>query len=629
MTQEHPLDPIRRQITALDRQLLELLAQRRELSLDVARTKADVTKPVRDSDRESALLTRLVSEGRQLGLDGQYVSRLFHAIIEDSVLRQQAWFQSQHNPAVTERINVAYLGAKGSYSYLASHSYFERRALELNELGQSSFNAILDTVEQGQADYGVIPIENTSSGSINEVFDLLQHTNLHIVGETTESIPHCVLLPEGGALSEIKTVFAHPQVHAQCSRYLAELNVHQEYCASSAEAMSKAAQTPNSAAIASERGGALYGLHVAKRDLANQPRNETRFLVLARKPVDVPPQVPAKTTLLMATGQQPGALVEALSVLRDNGVNMTKLESRPIHGNPWEEMFYLDVQANLHSQPMQQALRDLTRLTRFVKVLGCYPCETVLPTELDSHALAHDPRLSDETPLHSRTHKARTSPIRIGHQQLGDGSFRILAGPAHHSMEANEIARTVKEYAGAALWGSHDQDEASLRTHAKLCQQLGLPLVGELTAAERRPLLSEYCDLLLLGPGALNEPALLAAAGQDQRPVILIRPEQADGQALLDAAEIILQQGNQQVILCEPGQREGDRPRLDLAMVAWLKQHSHLPVLLAPDCDSQHLALDLALIQAAKTAGADGLLLAIQPQFDAAALAQLMAALYR
>ena len=118
-----------------------------------------------------------------------------------------------------------------------------------------------------------------------------------------------------------------------------------------------------------------------ERNLANQQQNITRFIILARKPVDVSEQVPAKTTLIMATGQQSGALVEALLVLRQHNLIMSKLESRPINGNPWEEMFYLDVQGNLRTSQMQQALQELRAITRSLKVLGCYPGENVVPVD--------------------------------------------------------------------------------------------------------------------------------------------------------------------------------------------------------------------------------------------------------
>lgn len=236
----------------------------------------------------------------------------------------------------------------------------------------------------GQPDYAVVPIENTSSGAINDVYDLLQHTSLSLVGELTIPIDHCVLVSGSTDLSQIETVYSHPQPFQQCSQFLNRYPHWKiEYTESTSAAMEKVAQANSSAvaALGSEAGGALYGLQVLERNLANQKQNITRFVVLARKAINVSDQVPAKTTLLMATGQQAGALVEALLVLRNHNLIMTKLESRPIHGSPWEEMFYLDVQANLESASMQKALRELGEITRSMKVLGCYPSENVVPVD--------------------------------------------------------------------------------------------------------------------------------------------------------------------------------------------------------------------------------------------------------
>ena len=141
-------------------------------------------------------------------------------------------------------------------------------------------------------------------------------------------------------------------------------------------------QSESVAAIGSEAGGALYGLHAIKSNLANQKENHSRFFVVARQPVNVPLQVPAKTTLVMSTVQKSGALVEALMVLKSNNINMTKLESRPITGNPWEEMFYIDVEGNIQDGPMQVALEELKNTTRYFKVLGCYPNDEINPTKI-------------------------------------------------------------------------------------------------------------------------------------------------------------------------------------------------------------------------------------------------------
>jgi len=387
------LEIIRDKITDIDNQILSLLASRQQLTTQVAETKITQHIPVRDQKREEQLLIRLIKQGKQVGLDAHYVTQLFHVIIEDSVLTQQAILAARANPGSTLPLNrVAFLGNKGSYSYLATQKYFARRPGELLELGCQSFAEIIHKVETSEADYAVLPIENTSSGSINEVYDQLQHTHLSIIGELTHPIKHALLVSGNVELSQVKTLYAHPQVFAQCSHFLAELgNVEVKTCDSTSAAMLMVSELKRAdiAAIGSEAGGALYGLHAIKSNLANQKENHSRFIVVARNAVKVPLQVPAKTTIVMSTIQKPGALVEALIVLRDNQINMTKLESRPITGNPWEEMFYLDVEGNIQDGPMQLAIDELKATTRFIKVLGCYPSEEINPTKVAAaHALS-------------------------------------------------------------------------------------------------------------------------------------------------------------------------------------------------------------------------------------------------
>ncbi|HAT2867600.1 MULTISPECIES: bifunctional chorismate mutase/prephenate dehydratase [Serratia] len=379
---DNPLLVLRERISALDLKLLALLAERRELAIEVGKTKLHSHRPIRDKERERDLLDALIAAAKPYDLDGFYVTRLFQLIIEDSVLTQQALLQHQLNPVSQHSARIAFLGPKGSYSHLAARQYAARHFDQLIECGCQKFQDIFAQVETGQADYAILPIENTSSGSINEVYDLLQHTSLSIVGELTNPIDHCVLVAGDSDLGQIETVYSHPQPFQQCSQFLNRFPHWKiEYTESTAAAMEKVAKlnSPKVAALGSEAGGALYGLQVLEHNLANQQQNITRFIVLARKAIDVSEQVPAKTTLIMATGQQSGALVEALLVLRDNGIIMTKLESRPINGNPWEEMFYIDVQANLRADAMQKALRDLAPITRSLKVLGCYPSDTVVP----------------------------------------------------------------------------------------------------------------------------------------------------------------------------------------------------------------------------------------------------------
>ena len=385
------LDKIRVQITELDKKLLALFAERRALTLNVAKSKVQQVRPIRDQQREQELLIRLVKHGKSLGLDAHYVTSVFQTIIEDSVLNQQAYLQTLANPNIqVPTVSVAFLGNKGSYSYLASHRYFSRRAEKIIESGCASFNEILQQVESGHVDYGMLPIENTSSGSINEVYDLLQHTNLSIVGEITQPIEHCLLTAVNTRLDKIKTIYAHGQPFAQCSNFLDKQNgIRIEYCESTAEAMAKAAELQDDtiAVIGSEEGGHLYQLHALEKSIANQSENHSRFILVARKPVDVAEQIPAKTAIILATGQKAGALVECLLVLKDKSINMCKLESRPIQGRPWEEMFYIDVEANLKSLALQEAISEITEHTNFIKVLGCYPIEHISPTSVPSSRL--------------------------------------------------------------------------------------------------------------------------------------------------------------------------------------------------------------------------------------------------
>ncbi|CUS48151.1 MAG: bifunctional chorismate mutase / prephenate dehydratase PheA [Idiomarinaceae bacterium HL-53] len=374
------LQAIREQIEALDQELLQCLAKRRSLALNVARNKALSQGHVRDTGREAELLMKLMEEGRELGLDPGYLTRLYHIIIEDSVLTQHAWLQQGDERG---QLAIAHLGMPGSYSHLTAQSYASRRNCALQGLSCETFQAVVAAVEDGKTALGVLPIENTSSGSINEVYDLLRHTHLHIVGEAYLSVDHHLLVKPGVSLNQLKTIYGHPQALTQCSSFLHHLEgVTLKASASSAHAMQEVAELAETtaAAIGPQSGGALYELVTIADNMANQKENHTRFIVVSRDPLRVPSQLPAKTSLIMATHNQPGSLVDALMVLRSHEINMAKLESRPMPGNPWEELFYVDVLINSASAQWLAALKELNAITRFVKVLGCYPDERIKAT---------------------------------------------------------------------------------------------------------------------------------------------------------------------------------------------------------------------------------------------------------
>ncbi|MGI2067197.1 chorismate mutase [Shewanella sp. MF08487] len=632
-----PLNQTREQITNLDNELLALLAERRRLSLEVARSKEVDIRPIRDTQREKELLARLVKEGREKGLDAHYVISLYQSIIEDSVLNQQAYLHGRANPETQkQQYCIAYLGARGSYSYLAASRYCQRRQVEMLDLGCQSFNEIVQAVESGHADYGFLPIENTSSGSINEVYDVLQHTSLSIVGETTIEVSHCLLGKPGSKLADIKIVYAHPQPISQCSRYLSQhKDLKLEYCSSSAEAMERVNQSADNsaAAIGSAEGGALYQLESIEAGLANQKINQSRFIVVARKAVAVPEQLPAKTTLIMATSQKAGALVEALLVLKAHQLNMSKLESRPIPGTPWEEMFYLDIDANISSESMQAGLKQLERITRFIKVLGCYPCETVKPTQLSNRQLLIEPSTSKEqiisenevstNPIrYSKAYKDQASEINCGAMSIGAGHIGAIAQMtlkneiSHLTLSAFEQHVKQLKEAGfqAVLLNAINQIAMPEVTIAKLRQilhQYDLVCIIAIEQEADMPLAIQHADMLFLAGKQMFNQTLLTQAGTLPVPLILERNEMASFEEWLTATEVILSQGNQQLVLCDSGIRtlnNANRPSLDLASLIQIKATSHLPILINP---SYAVADDALLVQTQgiKQLKVDGLIL--------------------
>ena len=632
-----PLNQTREQITNLDNELLALLAERRRLSLEVARSKEVDVRPIRDTQREKELLARLVKEGREKGLDAHYVISLYQSIIEDSVLNQQAYLHGRANPETQkQQYCIAYLGARGSYSYLAATRYCQRRQVEMLDLGCQSFDEIVQAVESGHADYGFLPIENTSSGSINEVYDVLQHTSLSIVGETTIEVSHCLLGKAGSQLADIKTVYAHPQPISQCSRYLSQhKDLRLEYCSSSAEAMDKVNQSPDNsaAAIGSAEGGALYQLESIEAGLANQKINQSRFIVVARKAVAVPEQLPAKTTLIMATGQKAGALVEALLVLKAHQLNMSKLESRPIPGTPWEEMFYLDIDANISSESMQAGLKQLERITRFIKVLGCYPCETVKPTQLSNSQLLIEPSTSKDQVIsengantspvrYSKAYKEQASEINCGAMTIGAGHVGAIAqitlnnDISHLALSAFEQQVKQLKEAGfqAVLLNAVNQMAMAEVTLAKLRQilhQYGLVCIIAIEQEADMPLAVQHADMLFLAGKQMFNQTLLTQAGTLPVPLILERNDMASFEELLTATEVILSQGNQQLILCDSGIRtlnNANLPSLDLASLIQIKATSHLPILINPSYAVSDDAL-LVQTQGIKQLKVDGLIL--------------------
>jgi chorismate mutase/prephenate dehydratase len=370
-------DDIREAISQIDRQLIEAIARRSQLVEEILEAKAASGQPVRDRDREQAVLKAAVEQGKTLGVPAELVETLFHALFEVSIRRQRQRFDSMRADELNEA-SVAYLGGPGSYSHIAAQKVFERRNANVVPSPKRDFVSIFRAVENAEVDYGVIPIENTTTGSINEVYDILINSRTQIIGEFFLRVDHC-LVGRASGQGRISRVYGHPQALAQCRRYIAshpELETHM--AASTTRALERLLEDDDTAvAVAGEDAARLFGMDILARGIGDHEQNITRFIVIGRKASFPTREVECKTSMMFTTRDTPGCLVDALLGFRDNGINLVKLESRPIAGNPWEEMFIMDVEGHVEDKPIRQAMSVLEEHTREIKLLGCYAADAI------------------------------------------------------------------------------------------------------------------------------------------------------------------------------------------------------------------------------------------------------------
>jgi chorismate mutase / prephenate dehydratase len=377
------LTNLRKRLDDIDAVLVSALGERARLARQIAAVKVDGDGPVRDLDRETALLQHRSAFGERVGLDPAFVRRLFREILDDSVRRQHDALQP---PMASDReLRVAYQGTEGAYGHQAACQHYgvSSRAVALK--AYPTFRQMLEAVVDGHADRGVLPIENTTAGSVYEAYDLLLRYNLALVGEEIVDIRHCLVGVADVPLETLRQIHSHPQALAQCSEFLSSLPACEATSAANtalAAGRVRELNDPAQAAIASEEAAAHFGLHVLRRGIANQAVNYTRFVIVSAEPVDCDPRIAAKVSLVLATTHDHGALARSLNVIADEGISMTKLESRPRQGSPWEYVFYIDVEGHVSEPRMQAALAGLASRTRFVKVLGCYPARPLPKAEL-------------------------------------------------------------------------------------------------------------------------------------------------------------------------------------------------------------------------------------------------------
>lgn len=265
---------------------------------------------------------------------------------------------------------VAFQGEPGAYSEAAVLEHFGSQTITLP---CESFDAVFRQVEGCSANYGLIAIENSLAGSIHQNYDLLLANRLWITGEHFLRVKHCLIAQPGAALSDIRKVISHPQALAQCSGYLKKHNLTPEVFYDTAGAVKhlKESGAAGVAAIASSRAAGVYDMQILEEGIEDNPENYTRFLVVAREPVD--PGENAKTTIVFSLENKPGALFKALSVFALRDIDLTKIESRPLVGTPWNYLFYIDFSGSTASPTIARALSHLEEYATFLRVLGSYP----------------------------------------------------------------------------------------------------------------------------------------------------------------------------------------------------------------------------------------------------------------
>ena len=652
------MDKQRNKINDIDTEIIKLLAKRRNLSKEIIDVKNENKRSIRDKSREKELLTQLIKEGKKSGLDSYFVSKVFHEIIDDSVkLQNKIVIEEDNVDSRSISKGVAVQGIEGSYSFLAANKFFGDSLDQVAFNYKETFDDAVKSVENGESEYAMLPVENTTSGSINDVYDAIIGSNLSIVGEEILHVKHCLVGLDEIPLNKIQKIYTHIQAARQCSKFLSGFrNASVEYFIDTARSAKKIKEVNNPlyAAIASEEAAKLYDVVILRESISNQPGNYTRFLVCSMLPMTIDDRIPAKTSVIMATSQQPGALVEALSIFRDFNINMTKLQSRPIIGNPWEEMFYLDFLGNVTDESVKSLLDELGKHVRFIRVLGCYPEKETEKTKVElpiqSKEESRDeeyvsaevidkskspvkpvpPKTKISYKLASRDYKPDDTIVKVGNVLIGGDNFIVIAGPC--SVESKEqimsCAREAKENAVHILRGGCFKP----RTSPYSFQGLGyealqylkdaghsyeLPVITEVLTIDQVQKVAEHSDILQVGARNMQNFALLSEVGKSFRPVILKRGMMSSLDELLNAAEYILARGNRQVFLCERGIRTFEtatRNTLDLSAIPILKERTHLPIVVDPSHAIGQRDKVTPLAKAAKAVGAHGIMVEFHPE---------------
>jgi chorismate mutase/prephenate dehydratase len=351
------LGEVRVRIDAIDLQIQSLIQERAGFARQVGAAKGKLRAAVEyyRPEREAQVLRRIVDRNEG-PLSDEVLVRLFREVMSACLAQQ-------------EPLRIGYLGPEGTFSQQAVHKHFGHSA---HGLPLSTIEEVFEEVEAGNADFGVVPVENSGQGTIQSTLDMFLTSTLKICGEVELRV-HQYLLSRTGRIEDVERVYSHPQSLAQCKAWLRQHAPKAERLpvASNAEAARRSRTADDAAAIAGESAGKVYGLKVVAGPIEDRPDNTTRFLVLGRN--IFPASGNDRTSLLVSVHDRPGALYSVLRPLAEHGISMNRIESRPAHQGKWVYAFFIDVSGHVEDEAMKQVLGELGEFADAVRILGSYP----------------------------------------------------------------------------------------------------------------------------------------------------------------------------------------------------------------------------------------------------------------
>jgi len=369
---------LRNEIDSIDKEIVALYEKRVKASEAVARYKINTGKPVLDTNREAQKI-REIKELASTPFNGQSLESIFAHIMAISRMRQYMLMADEMQDttgfrlieaAINKQTKVVFQGVKGAYGQQAMEGYFGRG---IDSFNVETFQETMEVIKNNRAEYGVLPIENSSTGIITDVYDLLERYENYIVGEYVVKVEHALLGLPDALIDDIKTVYSHPQGLLQCRRFLDE---HEQWeqisLQNTAIAAKKVVDDGNKfqAAIASERAAKAYGLKVLKSQINDIDNNSTRFIIIKSKKEYV--KEANQVSICFELPHASGSLYNILAHFIFNDINMTKIESRPIRGEKWRYHFFIDFEGNLMDKSVKSALTGISSETKNFRILGNY-----------------------------------------------------------------------------------------------------------------------------------------------------------------------------------------------------------------------------------------------------------------